>query len=41
MDNYKGVVIKDMSLIADTEEAFEVQLVASLANWKSQGARSI
>jgi hypothetical protein len=23
MDNYKGVVIKDMSLIADTEEAFE------------------
>jgi len=41
MDNYKGVVIKDMSLIADTEEAFESQLVASLAMWKSQGARSI
>tara|TARA_B110000285_G_C14531982_1_gene341192 strand:+ start:103 stop:207 length:105 start_codon:yes stop_codon:yes gene_type:complete len=23
MDNYKGVIIKDMSLIAETEEAFE------------------
>jgi hypothetical protein len=41
MDNYKGIIIKDMSLIADTEQAFETQLQNSLSNWKSQGARSI
>ena len=41
MDSYKGVIIKDMDLLADTEDAFEAQLTASLESWKSQGARSI
>jgi len=41
MDRYKGVVIKDMQLLADTEPAFEVQLSASLKKWKGEGARSI
>ena len=30
MDRYKGVIIDDMALLADTEANFEVQLAASL-----------
>lgn len=41
MDRYKGVVIEDMGLLADTEAEFESQLAMSLDKWKSEGARSI
>jgi len=41
MDRYKGVVIEDMALLADTEQQFEVQLADSIKDWKSKGARSI
>ena len=41
MDRYKGVIIDDMALLADTEATFEVQLLASLQHWKTLGARSI
>jgi len=41
MDKYKGVIIKNMDALATTEAEFDVQLGASLQNWKSQGARSI
>lgn len=41
MDRYKGVLVSDMSLLADTEAQFKPQLEASLAHWTSQGARSI
>ena len=41
MDKYKGVIVKDMGLLASTEEEFTKQLTASLQNWKAQGARSI
>ena len=41
MDRYKGVVVEDMALLADTEQQFEVQLADSIKDWKSKGARSI
>ena len=41
IDRYKGVLVDDMALLADTEAAFEVQLQASLQHWRTQGARSI
>jgi len=41
LDSYKGIIIKDMSLLADTEAEFEVQLSENLAHWQSEGARSI
>ena len=41
MDRYKGVIVEDMDLLADTEQDFDVQLTNSLNLWKSQGARSI
>ena len=30
MDKYKGVIIKNMDLLAPTEEEFDLQLAASL-----------
>ena len=41
MDRYKGILIDDMSLLANTEDEFNTQLSASLDKWKSEGARSI
>ena len=41
MDKYKGVIIKNMELLAKSEQEFDAQLAASLQHWKSQGARSI
>jgi hypothetical protein len=34
MDRYKGVIIEDLSLLADSEEAFEAQLKESMENWR-------
>ena len=41
MDGYGGIIIKDMDLLADTEQEFDAQLAASIESWKTEGARSI
>merc|ERR1712086_111840 len=41
MDRYKGVIVNDMALLADTEADFDSQLATSLDQWKTEGARSI
>jgi hypothetical protein len=40
-DRYGGVIITDMALLADSEDAFRAQLASSLAKWREQGVRSI
>jgi len=36
-DNYKGIVVKDMNLLKQTEQEFDDQLSSCLQNWQETG----
>jgi hypothetical protein len=41
MDNYKGVLIEDMEMLAETESDFDIQLKDTIDKWKQDGVRSV
>jgi hypothetical protein len=41
MDRYGGVILEDMSLLAEGEDEFRAQLKASLEHWEQSGGRSV
>jgi len=40
-DRYGGIMIEDMSLLAETEALFQVQLTTLLSSWEEENARSV
>jgi len=34
MDNYKGVLVEDMEMLADNEIDFDTQLKETISKWK-------
>ena len=36
-DNYKGIIVKDMNLLKQTEQEFDEQLSSCLRNWEETG----